>query len=73
LIPSHIETGCFCSTAVSMQADVETARRLFDFARVEILMAYAVGKPLPPRELVDAALVAAGSPALSHWAAGVDA
>lgn len=46
---------------------IEASRRLFDFARVDILLAYATGKPLPPAEFVDAALVAAGSPPLTRW------
>jgi hypothetical protein len=46
---------------------VEASRRLFDFARVDILLAYATGKPLPPQEFVDAALVAVGSQPLTRW------
>jgi hypothetical protein len=45
--------------------EAETARVLFDFARVDILLAYATGKELPAPELVDAALYAAGCPPVS--------
>jgi len=48
-------------------SEIAAARRLFDFARVDVLLAYAVGKPLPPEDMVNAALVAAGSPPLTGW------
>jgi len=54
-------------SATEGERQLEAARDLCDFARVEILLAYSAGKQLPPEELVNAALVAAGSPPLSRW------
>jgi hypothetical protein len=47
---------------------IEGSHILLDFARVDVLLAYATGRALPDEELVDAALVAAGSPPMSRWA-----
>jgi hypothetical protein len=48
------------------EANIKAARELFDFVRVEILLAFATGQTLPPEGKVDAALMAAGSPPITR-------